>query len=106
MIDTPQNLPDKLICEIYRSAKKPGYYLYVIKQDGLSRVPEALLALFEKPEQSLVLLLTPTRKLAKEQALQVMQALVDKGYYLQLPPQTDDPEMLAIQSQNHKLGRA
>ncbi|HAA41127.1 MAG TPA: hypothetical protein DCE36_13750, partial [Pseudomonas sp.] len=34
----------KRICSIYRSLKKDGMYLYVLKSDALERVPEPLMA--------------------------------------------------------------
>lgn len=74
------------ICQVFRSPKREGMYLYVRKQEGLDRVPEALLERFGEPEPTLVFKLEPERKLARASALEVMSALDETGYYLQLPP--------------------
>ena len=38
----------KLLCSIYRSPRKPGMYLYVPREKGVSEVPAPLLELFGK----------------------------------------------------------
>ena len=74
------------ICQVFRSPKREGMYLYVRKQEGLERVPEELLGQFGTPEPALIFKLSPDRKLARANAGEVMAALKDKGYFLQLPP--------------------
>lgn len=39
----------KRICSIYKSPRKNEMYLYVLKAEGLERVPEALLPYFGTP---------------------------------------------------------
>ncbi len=75
-----------ILCDVYRSSKKPDIYLYVAKTDGLSRVPEDLLATFGTPEHTLSFKLTPERRLAKEDTQKVIRNLDEQGYHLQLPP--------------------
>ena len=94
----------KIICEIYRSPKEEGMYLYVKKEEGLSRLPQDLLALFGKPQQAMVLLLTPEKKLAHADTQKVIQSLEEKGFYLQLPPRDQrDPDAERIRALNSKL---
>lgn len=94
----------KIICQIYRSPKEEGMYLYVKKEEGVSKVPEELLKLFGTPQPAMVLLLTPEKKLARVSVEKVADALESQGYYLQLPPRNEqDPEMLAMRSKNSKL---
>lgn len=94
----------KIICQIYRSPKEEGMYLYVKKEEGLSRVPEELLKLFGQPQPAMVLLLTPDKKLVRVSVEKVAESLDTQGYYLQLPPRGEqDPEMLAIRAKNSKL---
>lgn len=94
----------KVISEIYRSPKEEGMYLYVKKSEGLSRVPEALLQKFGRPQQAMVLVLTAEKKLARAEAIKVMECLESQGYYLQLPPLAQhDIEMKQIHSHNSKL---
>lgn len=92
----------KIICQIYRSPKEEGMYLYVKKEEGLSRVPEELLKVFGKPQQAMVLLLTPGKKLAHASVEKVAESLDEKGFYLQLPPLTErDPEAERLLSLIH-----
>lgn len=75
-----------LLCDVYRSSKKDFLYLYVAESEGLARVPPALLGELGVPEKTLTLLLSPGRKLARVSADEVMAAINDQGFYLQLPP--------------------
>lgn len=77
------------ICSIYRSSKVEGMYLYVDKTEGLARVPEALMQRFGKPEPAMTLLLNAERKLARANAAEVLQAIADAGFFLQMPPRSD-----------------
>jgi uncharacterized protein YcgL (UPF0745 family) len=65
-------------------------YLYVARSEGLESVPEALMAMFGEPESALVFALGPERKLARVDTQQVLQAIVEQGYFLQMPPGTMD----------------
>ena len=79
-------------------------YLYVKKEEGLTRVPEALLTLFGKPQPAMVIVLTPDKKLARVSVEKVAENLDSQGYYLQLPPRGEqDPEMQDIRAKNSKL---
>ncbi len=94
----------KIISEIYRSPKEEGMYLYVRKDEGLSRVPEALLQRFGKPQQAMVLVLTPEKKLARAAVEKVIESLETQGYYLQLPPLNEiTDEMRQVRTHNSKL---
>jgi len=81
---------DKLICSIYRSSKKDEMYLYVAKAKGLSEVPEALMSMFGKAQHSMDMLLTPAKTLARADTVEVLGAIAEKGYYLQMPPPRDE----------------
>ena len=94
----------KVICQVFRSPKEEGMYLYVQKDEGLSRVPEDLLKLFGKPQPAMVLLLTPEKKLARVSVEKVVESITTQGFYLQLPPRTEqDTEMTQIRALNTKL---
>ena len=77
-------------CLVYKSPRKQNLYLYVARRDGLSRVPEALLSYFGTPEHILDLELTADRKLAREDAIEVLKNLEEKGFHLQMP-ETKEP---------------
>lgn len=80
----------KRICSIYRSPRKSGMYLYVLKSDALERVPEALLVAFGAPTLAFSMVLTPQRELASEDIHKVLENLETQGYHLQMPPPDDD----------------
>ncbi|MCQ4316140.1 hypothetical protein EA797_09645 [Stutzerimonas zhaodongensis] len=80
----------KYICSIYRSPRKAGMYLYVERSEALARVPEALLAAFGPPQLAFDMVLTPERKLAREDITTVLENLEKQGYHLQMPPPDDD----------------
>jgi hypothetical protein len=98
-------MSQKIICNIYRSAKREGLYLYVPKAKDLACVPEALLAMFGRPELAFSMLLTPERKLGKEDVQSVLNALDEKGYFLQMPPVDEDSYMKDINQHNHKMAK-
>ena len=68
--------------------RKEDLYLYVLKQDDFSALPEALLQSFGEPEFVMALELDSGRKLARADILEVMHGLSSQGYYLQVPPTT------------------
>ncbi|MFN3881563.1 MAG: YcgL domain-containing protein [Nitrincola lacisaponensis] len=79
-----------LICSIYRSARKDEMYLYVDKRDGLKPVPEALMERFGKAVHVMDMPMTPGRTLARVDAEKVLEAIRDKGFFLQMPPPKED----------------
>ena len=92
----------KKLCSIYRSSKREGMYLYVDKADDLSRVPDALLSRFGKPELVMTLLLHAGRPLARVDVNKVLADLQQQGFFLQLPPQPQ-ADTLNIHQQNTKM---
>lgn len=80
----------KRICSIYRSPRKPGMYLYLLKADGLNKVPDALLPLFGTPQHTFDVVLTPERTLASEDIAKVLENLDSQGFHLQMPPAEEE----------------
>lgn len=80
----------KRICSIYRSPKKNEMYLYVLKAEALTRVPEPLLLAFGTPRHAFDLVLSPERKLAREDIETVLANLDKQGYHLQMPPAEEE----------------
>jgi len=80
----------KRICAIFKSPRKNEMYLYVLKAEGLERVPEALLPFFGTPVHAFDLVLSPERKLAREDITKVLENLDNQGYHLQMPPAEDE----------------
>jgi uncharacterized protein YcgL (UPF0745 family) len=75
-------------CWIYRSSRNADTFLYLRRPDAFDELPVALRERFGRPEFVMTLGLTATRKLARNNARQVMQDLAEQGFHLQLPPPT------------------
>jgi uncharacterized protein YcgL (UPF0745 family) len=72
---------------IYKSTKKEELYLYIIRKDDFSDVPQALYdSMGKEPVFVMELELTPERKLARENVDTVIKSLANKGFHLQIPP--------------------
>lgn len=80
----------KILCEVFRSSRNDGMYLYVDKLHGLADVPEPLLERFGKPLPAMTLILTEGKSLARVSAADVMAAIRQQGYYFQMPPARED----------------
>lgn len=76
----------KVLCEIFRSSRKEEMYLYVDRARGLKDVPEVLMRQFGEPESVMTLVLTPERRLARADVGEVLAAIGEQGFYLQMPP--------------------
>lgn len=79
-------MSDATLCEVFRSSRRAGMYLFVERDEGLARVPESLLTVFGKPESALLLELDAGRSLAAANAAEVLVAIREQGFYLQMPP--------------------
>lgn len=90
------------ICQVFKSHKKAGAYLYVEKSQGISQVPAALLNLLGDCKPAMVLLLQANKKLAAVNVQDVLQAIAEKGFYLQMAT-AEDEQMQAIAKLNNKL---
>lgn len=89
-------------CLIFRCSKKSEMYLYLPWQEAeealLAGLPEGLRQLTGNLERVMELELGSDRKLARANVNDVMAALADKGFYLQMPPNEllrNDKTMLA-----------
>jgi hypothetical protein len=99
-------MSEKRHCNVYKSPREADMYLYVDRREDLERVPAPLLERFGIPQPVMTLELTPDRKLARARAGQVLDAIREQGFYLQLPPSRqglDDEAMAAISAKNRKL---
>jgi len=61
-------------------------YLYLLKKDDFSAIPETLLNSFGGIEFVMELEITPERKLAREDVTKVLLSLDEKGFFVQMPP--------------------
>ena len=87
------------IVEILKGNKKEEMYLYVAKEEGLRQVPDDLLSTFGQTESVMVLPLTRDKKLARVDAADVLEAIEQHGYFLQMPPSPealDESQIIAM----------
>ena len=87
-----------LLCNVYRCAKKEGMYVYVDKQQGTEQLPDALLQRTGKLTLAMTLMLTPEKKLARAKAEDVLTAIDNQGFYLQMPPSPGAEAQAAMQA--------
>lgn len=78
---------------IYKGHKKQDSYLYIEQEDDFSRVPEILITALGKLELVMTVDLSSQKKLACADIKQVISALQEDGFYLQMP---NESEKLAL----------
>ena len=74
-----------MLCFVYRSRQQYDMYLYVAKKDNFEAIPEELMKKFGTAEFALDFELTPERNLARADTSEVIKALEENGFYLQMP---------------------
>jgi len=89
-----------MFCHIYRSNRKVDTFLYLADKDDFSILPENLLGVFGVPEFSFSFELTMDKKLARENANEVLANLESQGYHLQLQDDVLVEQMLAMKATN------
>ena len=80
---------DRQFISVFRSSKNSDTYAYVRRGQAWDELPETLQAAFGKPVHAMDLIMTPERKLAKVTGGQVLSAIEDQGFYLQMPERLD-----------------
>lgn len=76
-------------CFVYRSRKQPDMYVYLPQKDEFLAIPEALTNKLGVLEFSLSFDLHPEKKLAKENAQDVINNINHQGFHLQMPDQLE-----------------
>ena len=94
---------NRRLVSVFRSPRRDGMYLYVDSKAGIAGLPEVLRELFGTPQHTMDLLLTPERRLARGNAAEVLAAIRDQGFFLQMPPVIDDDARAMIIAANDKL---
>lgn len=82
-------MSDKQFVSVFRSSKKADTYLYVRRGQVWDELPENLRGIFGAPVHAMDLILTPERKLARTSGRQVLDAIADKDFFLQMPEEQD-----------------
>lgn len=79
-----------MLVYVYKSPKKADTFLYVLKKNDFSDVPQALRTTFGTPVFVMVIPLNKRPKLAQVDKQTLLDELNQKGFYLQLPPPPED----------------
>ena len=72
--------------KVLKSQKNSDTYIFLDKNKCFSELPEGLQKSFGSHETVLEIELSPSKKLARAHAEDVLAAIESKGFYLQLPP--------------------
>lgn len=71
---------------VYKSLRKADTYIFLRGDEAFDSIPDELRATLGQLVKVMALELGSDRKLARAEAVVVMAALEERGYYLQLPP--------------------
>ncbi len=83
-------MKEREFVSVFRSSKKNDTYIFVRRNHDWNELPESLRTIFGQPVHAMDLVLTPDRKLARATGQQVLEALEEKGFHLQMPEEQDD----------------
>lgn len=75
---------------VFRSSRKADTYIFVRRDQKWDELPEGLRGIFGQPVHAMDLLLTPEKKLARTTGKQVLEAIEEKDFFLQLSDEQDD----------------
>ncbi|MCK7548588.1 YcgL domain-containing protein [Marinobacter koreensis] len=75
---------------VFRSSRKADTYIFVRRGQKWDELPEGLRGIFGQPVHAMDLLLTPEKKLARTTGKQVLEAIEEKDFFLQLSDEQDD----------------
>ncbi len=73
-------------CEVYRSNRKAGTYLFVADAEDLGNLPDDLKARLEPLEWAMAIDLAERETLAATRPATVIDSIESRGFFLQLPP--------------------
>lgn len=79
-----------MFCAVFKGPKAPDTYLFVPGEAALEDVPVSVRERFGPLEHVMDLVLTPQRRLARIEAVELMRRLLRDGCYIQLPPEDDE----------------
>ncbi|MEX2475946.1 YcgL domain-containing protein [Marinobacter sp.] len=82
-------MTDKRFVSVFRSSKKSNTYLYVRRGQVWADLPDNLRDIFGTPVHAMDLVMTPERKLARATGQQVLDAIEDKDFYLQMAEESE-----------------
>jgi uncharacterized protein YcgL (UPF0745 family) len=74
-----------MFCKIFKSNIRRDYYIFIPKEKDFEALPEGLRTDFGEPVFVMEIEVTPEKKLARNNAHQILQDIDDQGYHLQMP---------------------
>ncbi|RMH88115.1 YcgL domain-containing protein [Lysobacter pythonis] len=81
-----------MLAHVYKSTKRADTYVFLAARDDFDRLPEPLRGELGPLRFVLEVALTPERRLARENPVEVRENLAARGFHLQFPPsQAGDP---------------
>ncbi|OOS00618.1 hypothetical protein B0187_01575 [Haemophilus paracuniculus] len=93
-----------MLCAIYKSLRKEGMYLYVAKRDQFDPVPADLRQMFGKPQFVMMFNLAGEKQIKRVDNREIMQAIENQGFYLQMPPPPENLLEAFLQAQKQANG--
>ncbi|HAY45961.1 MAG TPA: hypothetical protein DCY55_06705 [Gammaproteobacteria bacterium] len=81
-----------MFCQVFKGSHKPDHFLYLPLDYDQSKLPTTLQSLLGELQMVVEFELTPDKKLAIADAVEVIAQLSDRGFYLQMPPGDKTPE--------------
>lgn len=85
-------MSEKQLVSVFRSPRREGMYVYIPREGSPGDLPASLLEHFGNPVHALDLVLTPDRQLARADVADVIAAIQEQGFYLQMPPSAGSME--------------
>ena len=83
---------------VYKSLRKADTYVYLGARDDFTRLPEPLRTRLGALQFVLEVTLTPERRLAREDAMVVLDNLASRGFHLQFPPPAEPAQADTLRS--------
>ena len=77
-------------CFVYRSLRRENTYLFLAKKDSFDVIPEPLLRVFGDPEFSFEFELNKDKNLVRENSMDVIKNIQERGFHLQMPAENKE----------------
>jgi len=77
-------------CSVYKGSRRPQTYLFVPGRDDFSAVSPSLHQTLGELIHVMDLVIYPERPLARADARTVLRSLLQRGCWVQLPPEDED----------------
>lgn len=78
-------MTEKALIAVFKSEKKADTYIYLRRGFSWDELPVELRDVFGKPRHVMDLMLAADKKLARTTGEDVLKAVAEKDYYLQMP---------------------